>query len=520
MNDVGRSVFFSIRKVDEEKRMVYGRLTQEMMDSSGEIMDYETSKPEFEAWRDETLAMSGGKSMGAGRSMHSPDVAAGKVAEMTFSDAEKAIDIGYKVVDDNEWNKVLEGVYTGFSVGGSSFGRRWPDPVQKRKNPRTGRIEPAIRYTVTPSEASLADRPCIRTATFFEIQKTDGTMERRQFKGAAMGDVKKSLYLVQDFAGVLQQVKYLQSKIADEAAMEQDGSAISEQVKNWLADGAKLLPSYVSEEVSELIKPQSDFLHVDDSDTFEDLSAMENDDKAVRIDDIAKGDYPGHPFRGNQYAGGGSVGAHHGASLSAHRATVRAHNNGDKASHKAASSYHKEAQKLHEKAGNKKMATHHKEMAAYHAGVANRLKKTEGSEMNDIEKVLPANFKDHLKKCSKALSDAADAHKNMLDAISKDDGEGDEEKTKKSEPVGDIAKAVADGVREALKDFKSTTPPAFRLPSEAPHRSASVRKAAGSQAVEEDLRDDIQKRADEGDDMAKIAVARRTPIHAIETLGA
>jgi hypothetical protein len=47
-------------------------------------------------------------------------VAAGKVIAYQPDDAAKAIDIGTKIVDDAEWEKVEEGVYTGFSIGGST----------------------------------------------------------------------------------------------------------------------------------------------------------------------------------------------------------------------------------------------------------------------------------------------------------------------------------------------------------------------------------------------------------------
>jgi hypothetical protein len=125
-----------------------------------------------------------------------------------------------------------------------------------------------------------------------------------------------------------------------------------------------------------------------------------------------------------------------------------------------------------------------------------------------------------LKKCSEALSDAADAHKGMLDAM----GGGEEGESKKTEPVGDIAKAVAAGVAEALKiagigaPVVAPTVPAFRLPGEA-HRSPGVRKAVTSQAVEVEL-DDIQKRASEGDEVAQMTLIRRNPISNIATLGA
>lgn len=165
MNDWNK--FFQIRKVDEEKRLVYGRLAQEVKDKSGEVMDYELSKPNFLKWIDESEALSKGKSQGNLRAMHG-NVAAGKFNQILFSDEEKAVDAVAKVVDNNEWQKVLEGVYTGFSVGGN-YGKKWIK-------------DNLTHYEAIPIEGSLVDRPCIPTATFFEIQKSDGSLRKIDFK--------------------------------------------------------------------------------------------------------------------------------------------------------------------------------------------------------------------------------------------------------------------------------------------------------------------------------------------------
>ena len=158
-----------LTKIDEEKRLVYGRAAHETPDKTGEIMDYETAKPVFEAWSKSAFEMSGGKSKGNVRVMHT-DVAAGKFIDVTYNDKEKAIDVVAKVVDDNEWQKCLDGVYTGFSIGGS-YERRWKDGEH-------------TRYTPKISEVSLVDNPCIPTARFYELVKRDGSKELRKFQEA------------------------------------------------------------------------------------------------------------------------------------------------------------------------------------------------------------------------------------------------------------------------------------------------------------------------------------------------
>ena len=165
------NLFFRLSKVNIEKRLVTGIATAEVVDKSGEICDYETTVPYYKAWSDEFAKATNGGSLGNLRSMHNP-VAAGKIIEVNYNDAAKSIEITAKVVDDAEWNKVVENVYTGFSQGGEYIDR-WPD----EQNPKL------MRYTANPSEVSLVDNPCLGVATF-EVVKADGSVEIRKLKTA------------------------------------------------------------------------------------------------------------------------------------------------------------------------------------------------------------------------------------------------------------------------------------------------------------------------------------------------
>jgi hypothetical protein len=160
------SLFLPITKVDADRRLVYGAATAEVADRAGEICDYDSTKPYYQAWSAQMNEASGGKSLGALRAMHGR-VAAGKITEIAFDDESKRIMIAAKIVDDDEWRKVEEGVYTGFSQGGR-YVKRWPDPG--------GAL---TRYTAEPSEISLVDLPCVASATFEMIK--DGIAEKRAF---------------------------------------------------------------------------------------------------------------------------------------------------------------------------------------------------------------------------------------------------------------------------------------------------------------------------------------------------
>jgi hypothetical protein len=159
-------LFLPLLKVDLDRCLVTGVATAETPDRAGEIFDYASSKPYFEQWSADALAASGGKSLGAVRAMHAP-IAAGKLTDIAFDDEGKRIMVAAKIVDDDEWRKVLEGVYTGFSQGGR-YVKRWPDAD-------TG----LIRYTAEPHEISLVDLPCVPDATFDVVK--DGVAEKRAF---------------------------------------------------------------------------------------------------------------------------------------------------------------------------------------------------------------------------------------------------------------------------------------------------------------------------------------------------
>lgn len=160
------ALFVPLLKVDAQKRMIYGTAIAEVPDRVSEIFDYTTSKPNFEKWSDDISKSTDGRSVGNLRSMHGK-VAAGKLTEIAYDDGRKAIDIAAKVVDDDEWNKVMEGVYSGLSIGGR-YGKRWKD----------GEL---TRYTAVPSEISLVDLPCVPGATF-TIVKGEGIEEVHRFK--------------------------------------------------------------------------------------------------------------------------------------------------------------------------------------------------------------------------------------------------------------------------------------------------------------------------------------------------
>lgn len=159
------NVFIPLMKVDEEQRLLYGHITAEELDQSGEMMDYVTSKPNFEEWSGRIEEASGGLSKGNLRIMHGLKVG-GKLTDLAFNDDAQTVEVCAKVTDDAEWNNVLEGCYTGFSVGGS-YAKKWKEVVDGQT---------ITKYTARPNEVSLVDNPCVKSATF-QLIKADGSVE-------------------------------------------------------------------------------------------------------------------------------------------------------------------------------------------------------------------------------------------------------------------------------------------------------------------------------------------------------
>src|SRR3990172_2967773 len=95
------NLFARLTKVDESRRLVFGRAAQEAVDKSNEVLDYTQSKPYFKAWSNEIAKDTGGKSLGNVRAMHGK-VSAGILKAIDFNDADLAIDVCAHVNDDQE----------------------------------------------------------------------------------------------------------------------------------------------------------------------------------------------------------------------------------------------------------------------------------------------------------------------------------------------------------------------------------------------------------------------------------
>jgi hypothetical protein len=248
---------------------VEGILAAEEPDFEGEIMDYKSSKPNFQRWNKNFADMTGGKSVGNLRGQHNPKIAAGKFVTMEYDDDKLSIPVLAKVVDPVEADKVRQGVYTSFSIG-AHYARKWRDPGGK-----------GTRWTADPFEGSVVDFGSIPTTRGFTYRAADGHEEQREFDGGrrqlrkafeaygkplsideedrvvkaitGMGAAKKGLYTISGFAQLVQELIYMRDSITFEKEMEGDASPVTDRVAEATEELLECLAAYTQEQVSEEI---------------------------------------------------------------------------------------------------------------------------------------------------------------------------------------------------------------------------------------------------------------------------
>lgn len=160
--------FIPFVKVDSAKQEVWGIVTAEVADKTGETCLYEKTKPYYKTWAEEFQKATDGKSCGNLRYMHQLRVV-GKGIGIEFRDADKEIWMGFKITDSDVWKDVEEGVLTGFSQGGKYV----EGPNRKGE------------YVASPTEVSVVDNPCLGVAHFAHI-KTDGSVELRKVRSTPL----------------------------------------------------------------------------------------------------------------------------------------------------------------------------------------------------------------------------------------------------------------------------------------------------------------------------------------------
>jgi len=131
--------YWPIAKLDHERRMVWGYASTEAEDDQGEII----RRDALEAALDDYMRFANI------REMH--QASAVGVAEEAAID-ERGLYLGARIVDGEAWEKVVAGVYKGFSIGGHVTAR---DPADRK-----------IITGLALTEISVVDRPANPEAVF------------------------------------------------------------------------------------------------------------------------------------------------------------------------------------------------------------------------------------------------------------------------------------------------------------------------------------------------------------------
>ena len=366
-------VFFSIQNADEEKRLVSGVSDSGEPNGNGLRLDYETSKPFLVAWSEGISKKTKGASKGILRVMHELRTV-GKIVELSFDDSKRQILVTAHVSDDEVWQKIQGGEYTGFSWWWRTQGMPW-------KNDDASELygKPIYDYTGKPIELSIVDAACVPGSDFTEIQNADfpeeeDTMadeiteqtadpvapiappesevapvvvEVAPVEDAAplvdpAVDVKNGMYTAGRFGEVLESLAWLIKAAEAEEVKEGESATIPEELRAGLRALAEPVAKYMVAQVKELAGGEDvDMLHVSDDDDFADLDDVKNSDGGF------------------------------GSPKLAHRATVRAVVSGDAGHHERAASFHKEAAKVQGRAGKKTMEAYHKGMNKVHSDIKN-----------------------------------------------------------------------------------------------------------------------------------------------------
>jgi hypothetical protein len=153
-------------KVDKERRLVIGFATADSVDKSDDHITHEASVKAFSEWRRNIREMHQNQAVGRAMDIHEDTVFDPKTGS-----THRGIVISAYVSKGapEAWEKVLDGTYTGFSIGGRI------NEAEKVFDPESGKmIRRVTDYDLV--EVSLVDSPMHPLANVLQIVKADGGM--------------------------------------------------------------------------------------------------------------------------------------------------------------------------------------------------------------------------------------------------------------------------------------------------------------------------------------------------------
>jgi phage head maturation protease len=142
MDTLNKQIYAEFTKRNDDEHIVEGWASSEALDSQGEVVKLEAIEkalPDYMKYANV-------------RQMHQWS-AVGKAVHASIDTAKKGLHLVAKIVDKEAWEKVKEGVYNGFSIGGR---------ILKRVD--------NIIEELTLNEISLVDRPANPEAVFTMVK--------------------------------------------------------------------------------------------------------------------------------------------------------------------------------------------------------------------------------------------------------------------------------------------------------------------------------------------------------------
>jgi len=220
-----------IGKVDVERRMVSGFATLDNVDRQGDIVTTESSIDAFKNFR------------GNLREMHQPS-AVGKIVSFKedkyFDPNDKKFYSGVYISAyvskgaQDAWEKVLDGTYTGFSIGGNI--KSWDDAYDEK-------MDKSIRVIKNYElhELSLVDNPANQFANIVSIEKVngqnvvDGYLSKTEIENV-FWDSESGIVMVSDSDSVVSPTNG--NKMQNIGFIEKNDKENTEMIK-FLVDSAK-----------------------------------------------------------------------------------------------------------------------------------------------------------------------------------------------------------------------------------------------------------------------------------------
>lgn len=288
MSDLEKfDIFVPLAKVDEKQRMVWGWASTERKDLQGEIIKSDAIKkalPDYMEWANI-------------REMHRASaVGIAKEADVRpMGNGEDGLWLGAKIVDDDAWTKVEEGVYKGFSVGGERLAKVGKEITEIRlveislvDRPANPDCKIEVVKVAQPFEKhafGFTDPNEINEGDFVDSMSDEekhtlrsrivkwlfpdrqGWGEIADLKKAEQPgggkevvaeianpvDTQKSIYTVQDMATAYSMLRSIKEYIKQEAAWENDPKdrEYASKVQNLMSIMGELMVAYLQDELEE-----------------------------------------------------------------------------------------------------------------------------------------------------------------------------------------------------------------------------------------------------------------------------